>query len=439
MKKLVTFILINYAIFLYPLIMSMGAFVWQDVYVMILVFSVSLLIEATVIRLIKNRLLFIGMQVLCIVINLFYFYFVLAPFNLLPFVFIILGVLAVFGVFYKINSNKTMLTFLLIFLAVAFISANRELLAEQKQKVEDESGAIKRGKRNIYFIGLDALVSNRFFTKFFDSVYEVPKLLNGYGFSVADVTSPGSLTLETYARLIAGSNTITPRLYKEVIANRNSPLYRELRSAGYKKAFIYQDDYFGTDPKNVFEIFAPKQNTYCNFCTYIDDRWGFGFCKLYKKNMRHENGGELVKADALLKNAGPIFKDSSKWFLINHIWYPGHSEQTYNCNDTAQFNAFRTYYINSQATTESIITTVFEYLRKNDPDPVIVFMGDHGSFLFRNAATGNSKNTFSENDQRLDHQDVLLAIYPKTVGDNIVRKLKDKNNTYKLFTFLLEE
>ena len=122
-----------------------------------------------------------------------------------------------------------------------------------------------------------------------------------------------------------------------------------------------------------------------------------------------------------------------------HIWFPGHTPEKYNATDQTQFEEYKNYYINSMFELKMIVIDIFKFINIYDKDAIIIFMGDHGSALFRNAKVDDliDNRKISAFDLNQDKREVLLAIYPAKIGEYITNKLNNNNSSY-LYRFVLE-
>ena len=285
-------------------------------------------------------------------------------------------------------------------------------------------------KRNIFLIGLDGMISEKASKLFYSTSY-TGGLFDSLGFASSDILSPGTHTLATYKSLFSYSTSKSDSHPRLDISNPNLPFYKELKSYNYKKQFIYANDYFGIDQNNTFDDYYPKKYSYFNFCFYLDKRWGWGFCNLFNKLLANQNEASTSKNDNIyFTRLIKVYNSKSKWFSIHHIWYPGHSETNYNANNKEEFNSYKLKYISTKDSIFTIIVNIKKYILLNDPNAVIVFFGDHGSYLLRGAKESDTIEGFgkvTKEDLDLDQRGSLVAIYPKFIGLKVLHSINGKN------------
>jgi hypothetical protein len=442
MTKIIPFALINVCIFYQPLILSFGTYVNSDIYIMTLIFLFNLSIYVAILLPINNKVLFIFVQSILCFLNIYFYSLVIGPLNIVNALVFVVFFIIMLNLFYLLNNLKYPLVFSILFVLISFlslysneksdpISLNHDVLVSQN----------KKAGKNIYFIGIDGLISKNMYTKYFNETYPILKDLDSLNFFVKDVRSPGTNTLETYAKLVTYKNYIHPRTYKIEFSNRFSAFYIDAASLGYKKQFVFPDAYFGVDQNNIFDHFYPKNETYFNFCSTIDKRWGWGFCRYYNAIFKKQADLRKDIFSFYTGNVELVFNNKEKWFSIQHIIFPKHSPLSYNSLDQEEYVNFINYYTSSMSELKEILKRITNYITTKDKEPIIVFMGDHGSWLFRNAKPGDYVNhhqvTADEIDQ--DKKDVLLAIYPYEFGKSLALLVeKNGNRTNLLFRYILQ-
>lgn len=403
------------------------------------VFLVNLLIYLLILIKIKNCPLTVLMQSIFTLTNLFFYNFTLSSLSNSYKFFLSIIILLILNALFLINSKKVSFFFTSLLLINSFLFSSYYI---ENKKISKSNYSFKSSqpKRNIYFIGLDAVISSDFYLKYFSHKKYITKTFQALEYFTKDITSPGSTTLETYSKLVSYKEDVNPRLYKFIFSNDNSQFYIDSKRLGYKIQFIYNSEYFGIDPNNIYDLFYPKKNTLFNFCTYVDDRWGCYFCKIYNHFLQNSQGSSLLaKVNLFKKYNEHIFQDSCKWFSIIHIWYPGHTQLNYDPKNENDYKEYIKYYIGCQEELKNIITEISNYILSHDNDPIIIFMGDHGSWLFKYSKPNDIIGNLSLSDSILyeDKRKVLISIYPYSFGNQILNKMSDKNSS-NLFRFILE-
>ena len=267
-------------------------------------------------------------------------------------------------------------------------------------------------QRSIYIIGMDSMVSRQALSKIYgldkSAAYE---WLVSYGFSLHDITSPGDQTLTSFANLLTANPNSHPRTARRLFnGQEQSVLYLYLTKNGFKRQFIYENDYFGLGPGNI-ESFLPTSLKFSS-CDYKDKRWGYFICNLLHPHPPLDdveltlNDGELAaKINYYTDNIK--IGDGEKWFSISHIWFPGHTIGRITTHD------FIDYYIDAQPHLKSAFIKIVSFIKRKDPDAVILFFGDHGAYALR-PTYNKDNNNISQSNKLLDSRSVLAAVHPKT-------------------------
>ena len=432
------FTLVNFLIFSYPLIVSFGNYVIYDLLTMITVFVVNLCIQFLLLSKINKKGLY-NLAINFFTISNFYFYFIcFNSYDYKLFMILFLGLFLLLNILIQINSRKISITFFSIFI---MLNVTRQIIDYNKILKGDFDKLVfkkSKSKRNIFFIGIDGMVSSSFYKDHISSEKYLDSYLNELGFYSKDIKSAGKSTLESYANLVGYTNKLNNNQYRQVFSNKNSMFYKDLEIQGFKKQFAFKNEYFGIDAGNIYDYYYPKKISNVNFCNYVSPNWGYGFCGLYKKILNSKINN-LDKFELFRNLNSHIYQDINKWFSITHIWFPGHTSETYNAKNTNELNNYKLFYIESINEVKDIIKNIFNEITNQDPNAIIVFMGDHGSTLYRGALVGDILNnrTLTSKDILDDKRNTLLSIYPKNIGKIICDQIND-DNTFMLFRNLLK-
>jgi hypothetical protein len=436
------FLILNLTIFCQPFIISYGTYPNSDIITMTLFFLLNNCVYLFILYKLNSKISNIFFGSMFILANLYFYFFVFAYYTYIEKFCILITYILIYISLISFNKKRYASIFFLIFLITAFLQKVDNIFLNKITTVNNNISK-KYQRRNIFFIGIDGLVSNRFYNKFYNNNYIIISTLEINGFITNDCLSPGTETLQTYASLVSYQKALNPNTFNQIFSNKYSQFYIESKQNGYKKQFVFDVDYFGIDQNNIFDYYFPKKNSYCNFCSYINPRWGMGVCTILMKftKVDSENQTNITNRLNFYKvHANHIFPDSSKWFSIHHIWLPGHSSSFYNSNNFKEFNQYKETYINAIDKANKLISDIINYVKENDKNAIIIFMGDHGSWLFRNSEVGMKigSNILTTNDLIEDKQGILVSIYPKTIGVEIFNKLKYDNDVSLIYKYLLQ-
>jgi hypothetical protein len=434
-SKLWRFIILNLTFFTNPFLISIGKYPLSDIFIMFSIFIGTIFLEILLIIWQKNNKNIFQIIIILFVINFYNFTYFLLPYLLLTNLILVTLYVTIFTILLKSKSHRFTIIFICVFLTTAlyqglYFKGNLNNVTPISQKY--------KAKKNIYIIGIDGMISSKIFYKYFKKESEATRKLKDKGFSIFDIESAGKSTLETYSSLISYSSSIDipPRKWREIISDKKSKFYEDLNSLGYKKQFTYANNYFGQDPNKVYDDYFPKNTTVMGFCNYVDNRWGWKICNIYNYSIKKELTSDPF--NIFFKRANRVFHKKDKWLSIFHIWFPGHSSNNFNARKENEFNIYKNYYLNSQKKLSKDFEKITNYILSNDPDAVIVFVGDHGSFLLRGLEPGDSLKSIGQLidlDFKLDNTDVLLAIYPKEIGEKVMSK---KRKPALLFRSIIE-
>ncbi len=412
--KSILFIVINSIFFINPFVISWGNFPQGDFIKMGIIFTIVLIIQLLTLKLFKfNKKL----EYFFFILNYIDFVILLQPTSYLSSIFLLLVYIIIIYIYVIKINVKPVIVYMCSYTIImfAFNLNNGEYSELRRVKI---APLTKKATRNIYIIGIDGMVSEKFYIEFYSKQYELSDYFIEKKFFKFDYVSAGKTTLESYAKLINYDSSLNDRYYKKYISNKNSNLMNELNNMNYKKQFIYMDDYFGIDESSAFDEYFPKKVPTFSFYTYINPNWAFPLKYLLEiKNELSTNQFSTIKQEIEKVN---IRKE--KWVSISHIWYPGHTNLQYNSLNKYEYNKFKQYYINTQKKLILEISNLTNLILKKDNNAVIVYWGDHGSYLLRNSKL-KTGSKLTNRDLSMDSTSVLIAVYPYDIGLKIKKDL----------------
>ena len=130
-----------------------------------------------------------------------------------------------------IKKVKIILFFFSILALSTFITINFKNIFKYEEHFsnKDYSQNTKQIKPNIFFIGIDGMMSTTMYHKYFLSQSPASKMLDSISFSRYDIFSPGQSTLETYAKYFSYKNSFHPRFSYKVINSNSSSFFIETK------------------------------------------------------------------------------------------------------------------------------------------------------------------------------------------------------------------
>jgi len=425
-RGIFSFILINIIFFINPFVFSFGMFPIHDFLIMLVLFCIVLTFELFIITTLnfhKKAFLFFY------IINYLNFILPLLPYSFKSNLFLFLIFLFIGYLFFYKGLKKIVYTYLSIFL---FIMVFSQISFSENTLNADVSRFNKKANKNIYLVGIDGMVSEVFFHKFYGSNYEVVDKLKNDNFEVFDFVSPGASTLQTYASMLSykDKSEIKSRDWRRIISDKNSNFYKDLDAMGYNKQFLYMDNYFGINSLGPFDNFSPNIDNYFSFYNYVNPNWGYPLILL----VRMFNPEVIDQFNNITQKLIIPNNSSQKWLSISHVWFPGHTPLNFNGNEDLSRSNYITDYKNSQRMLINGLENIKNKILQIDKNAVIVFWGDHGSYLIRNVKE-NSKisniGNISAHDLHEDSTGVLVAIYPRDIGKKIKPEVKDNTLLFK--------
>jgi hypothetical protein len=417
---------------------------YQEYTSMFIIFFIILFIQVFLIYFSKNYSGIISILFLCG--NFIFFNLVLSDENkIIKIIYLILFAILSLIISYFKNSKK-----LIVFFSILTISITIKILSNFniKKKLADKNDGInkfikKKGLKNIFIIGIDGMVSNKFYTTHYSKKYPTKELLETLGFYCTDINSTGISTLETYAGLINYNKVLISKNYRKVFNSSKSAFYLDSKSKGYKLQFNFNSNYFGGNSNQVYDSFYPNILKPFGFIGYTNERWGWYSIKLIKSILTHNLNDNNLKeqSEMILNQISHLNLISDNWISISHLWYPGHTIGDYNANDFNDYSNFKSYYIESQPKLKEFIKKITISILQKDKNAVIIFWGDHGSYLYKGALENTFIHNKLINNEMLisDKREILLAVFPfdflntnelitiKNKPEKILKILIDKN------------
>jgi hypothetical protein len=340
---------------------------------------------------------------------------------------------------------------LLVLLSLVNIQQeNNRNEAAFKNYLSHEKSAIT--PRNIYFIGLDSLVSDEQYS----SIYKTPSpwhsLLLDLGFrNVTNAMTAGATGTRAYYLDLLSMQSQTNANQKSVITTHeflNQPLasYGLLKGNDYKIQFMFHNPYLGNGNNRYFDFSYPTNKDKRTLCPFLHAYVGFYLCYpkfvTYIENQLSQNktqkNVEINSKDPsidamipiLLKRIELISKDPTPWISFTHIWEPGHTVTDYRHNNESHRIAFQEIYKARAKEAVKDAAKIIAQIKKYDANPIIIISGDHGPQLSQGWETEPSiRALFTEQERLIDTQGVGMYIYPQ---DFCQSKIKDGYRTPNL-------
>ena len=437
--NIISFLLINFYIFLWGFINPHSIYPFSEVIIMSVLFFLILIIQI-IFSYLANKFGLI-LSLLFSSGNLIFFNLILNGYsNFFNFIFLLIFFLLILFLNF-ISLSKVFFYFAVLFFSTFIFKFSFDDIDNKVIKSEKKFTMIKKtNKSNIFFIGVDGMISNEMFFNYFKTQSSATKTLDSLDFVNFDFYSPGFSTLETYAKFLSYSKDIHVRESFKVINNENSFFYLDSKNLGYKKQFNFITNYFGGDPNNIFDSYYPRINKPFSFVIYTDNRWGWYSAYLIKKILFTNSDIYPNQFEMIYDRINSLDLNKGKWISISHLWYPGHTLNNYNMNNLEDFSYFSHYYKYSQRSLSVFFKEVSNIILSKDKNSVIVFYGDHGAFFLKGYNENSKLNDMNVTDSLVfkDNRQVLVAVYPNDFLNS--EDIDDiKSNPEKLFQIVLNK
>jgi hypothetical protein len=440
-KNILWFFYINIYVFLFGFLYIKSAYPIQDFFYMSLIFFFVIFFQ-TLLYFLTKRIYYL---ILFSCGNFVYFNLILNEegyiANVLYIIIFLIIVLVLISLKKRIYFN-TFFFILILSNLISQIDIKNIFILENTNHLNKQVNS--NFKRNIFIIGIDGMISSAMYMKYFNKTSIAYRELIKLNFSNYDIQSAGESTLETYGKLVSYQNTIGySRNYKNYFISPKSTFYSETQKIGYKKQFIYCNNYFGGDPNNIFDVYFSKKKSLFGFLNYTDERWGWYIVKLLKFVFNSNTFQTKIKSQEylILNNIKSLNLNDEKWISISHFLLPGHTISSYKVTDINALSDFKRYYEKSQTELVYFIHDVTRQILDKDKSAIIIFMGDHGSYMLRGGAIGQRIENIGKIDKDLfvrDKSEILISVYPNNLlNSNDLQILK--TNPELLFKIILEK
>ena len=331
---------------------------------------------------------------------------------------------------YKLNDKFLKIMIVFFFISNSLITFSTSLSKHKPSQEKNNNIALLSHvidtpmtvKPDIYLLAYDSYVSNETMLQYGIDNSKQETYLEEQDFKIYNgVYSIGSNTLYTMSRVL-NISTSYPGITSQIFAGKSN-LHKMLRNKGYTLGGVMKDPVFWEKKIPILDTYYPinhgdiEQGYKIIFNSILEG--AFNFDAPVKFGQFNENEFLSKKREFMNTSLHPKF-------LYMHTG-PYHSQNSGRClkNETTLFEK-RLIKSNKEMKVD------IETIQNNNPDALIIVMGDHGPYLTGNC-TVLYKDDFKTVDQvtRLDIQDrfgAFLAIkWPKSleVLDDKIKVIQD--------------
>lgn len=281
--------------------------------------------------------------------------------------------------------------------------------------------------RNVYLIGHESLHSPKAFRELY-GLHQLPHMdyLRANGFRAFDrAYSADSETLKTYARMLNFGRELSDKEAGDRSAFRTmNDTFAAFSHSGFRTQFLYKSLYFDVDPELVDYSYPQYAFSQCDlvprtFFYFLCRRKVSTFINLHLFGVSRDRTTPVI-VDRIRETS----RSGQRWFTLYHHAYPFHTVTAFhNYRDRAAVRRFRQRVAQTlpRIRSENFETVIGTILRE-DPDPVIITFGDHGTRLTRGADLGVPNDRFTQAEILEDRFGILLAVYPRDFCTNRIHE-----------------
>jgi hypothetical protein len=308
----------------------------------------------------------------------------------------------------------------MLLMSLAQYGYTRATLGRQDVTAETVSLPIK-SKRNVYILGNESLHSPKAYRELYDiNDPGYVRVLQGLGFRVFDSSySAERSTLRTYSVIF---EFVRP-FRNDDVGNRSpfindNSTFRSFRDSGYGIQFIYVNNMFDVNPKNVDYVYPDPE---FDACDEAYPMLFYGLCQSTVVKRINELAFAAVKIkykkeiEEVRRRVDFILQTGRPWLTFTHIKFPFHTQGEYQYPDAVYAASFKRRVHEAVPIVAENMKETAGYIVEKDPSAIVVVMGDHGTHLFRGIEKDEVfSKTPPEPIERIlegDHG-VTFAIYP---------------------------
>ena len=279
-------------------------------------------------------------------------------------------------------------------------------------------------RKNVYLIGFDALISREAGDRLYGGA-ALPHYdyLRRSGFRTIDrAYSADWNTRPSFSRMFNFDWPVdVPAKAVGRLANLggNAAAFRRFAANGYRTQYLFSTGYFG-DHSDSIDFYFPKP--------------GFGICKFLNRDFFYFichpaavafiNGAIFdtkgiysneEQADVLRRRTMSAARDEQPWFTFNYLYHPGHTNLDHDYRSAEQRAKFSEGFLDRLGRMEPWLEKTVGHVLAEDPDSVVLVMGDHGAWLTRGMSAEQilaGTPEFGRAEAIEDRYGVTLAVYP---------------------------
>ena len=255
-------------------------------------------------------------------------------------------------------------------------------------------------KPDVFLLGIDGLIPMSILKRFYDNYSSLTIKTDNF-LDIKNSFAPKASTEFSFKNIMSISQKNWRNLSKQAfLGQENALLFEIFRRNGYNIHTGFSVNYLGSSKGQ----FVDKYIVYDNAKAYRGsiaclDKSRFLFLpkhlSLCRSNSINEIISNFIHFFFLPENGNREFSSemsfllphlnkekNPKLFLYHSLQYTNHAAADFNYLNDNQRNDFSKYYIDNYEKAFLFINETFKYIKKNNPNAIVLFFGDHGSFLY---------------------------------------------------------
>ena len=270
-------------------------------------------------------------------------------------------------------------------------------------------------KPDIFLLGIDGFIPLSILKKFYYD-YSSLKIKTENFHDIKNSFAPKTPTEFSFKNIMNISQNY-PNLKKQAfLGQQNSLLFEIFKKNGYNIHTGFSVNFFGSTKGQYIDKYIVYDNSgaYRSSIACLD-KSRFLFLPKYLSLCRSNSINKIISN--FIYFISPSQKSKSDFssetnFLLPHLnktknpklllyhslKYTGHTASDYDHSNQNQRQNFSNHYIDKYKKAFLFINETFKYIKNNNPNAIVLFFGDHGSFLY-----------IKDNDKYLNQDQFLLS------------------------------
>ncbi|HEY1395730.1 hypothetical protein [Roseateles sp.] len=208
-------------------------------------------------------------------------------------------------------------------------------------------------------------------------------------------------------------------------------------AAGYRVAFLYQNNYFGRlHPLRHLDAYLPERSV--GVCSLAPNRVGFHLCRgtdVWVERLFGETNEVEAHHLETRRFIERVIDERRPWITWSYIAVPEHTSLTYREYSEADRAEFQEEHRVNSARALAIMEDYLQLIRERDPRAVVVVFGDHGLIQSRGwDSDAKVHDLFSADQKTKDERSIGLFVSPAGFCDS---RLRDDYSLEHLLTDLI--